>query len=46
MAMKQRKPKIKETPGPKPDVIKLNGNWKVAIKKSLEKQKPPEGWPK
>jgi hypothetical protein len=34
------------TPGPKPEVLKLEGNWKDAIKKSLEKKKPAEGWPK
>jgi hypothetical protein len=27
-------------------VLKLLGNWKDAIKKSLEKKKPAEGWPK
>jgi hypothetical protein len=34
------------TPGPKPDVLKLKGNWKDAVKKSLQKKKPAEGWPK
>jgi hypothetical protein len=46
MATKQRKPKMKEAPGPKPDVLKLDGNWKAAIKKSLEKKRPAGGWPK
>jgi hypothetical protein len=32
-------------PGPKPAVLKLHGNWKTLLKKSLKK-KPPEGWPK
>ncbi len=32
--------------GPKPAVLKLHGNWQAAIKKSLKKRKPPEGWPK
>ncbi len=32
--------------GPKPDMLKLSGNWKQAVKKSLQKQKPAEGWPK
>jgi len=40
------KKKPRTTPGPKPDVLKLLGNWKDAIKKSLEKKKPAEGWPK
>jgi hypothetical protein len=33
-------------PGPKPQVLKLHGNWQSLIKKSLQKKKPPEGWPK
>ncbi len=32
--------------GPKPDHLKVEGNWKEAVKKSLTKKKPPEGWPK
>jgi hypothetical protein len=42
------KPKSARKPakrGPKPDVLKLEGNWKDAVKKSLSKKKPPEGWP-
>jgi hypothetical protein len=38
--------KAATVPGPKPDVLKLRGNWKDAIKKSLEKKKPVTGWPK
>ncbi|HXJ93844.1 MAG TPA: hypothetical protein VMT20_13420 [Terriglobia bacterium] len=33
-------------PGPKPERLKIEGNWRDAIKKSLAKKKPPEGWPK
>jgi len=40
----------KKTPasprGPKPDLLKLEGDWKTAVKKSLEKKKPVTGWPK
>jgi hypothetical protein len=36
----------KATPGPKADRLKLKGNWKDLVKKSLSKKKPPEGWPK
>lgn len=32
--------------GPKADVLKLSGRWRDAVKQSLQKQKPPEGWPK
>jgi len=41
---KSRKPR--SAPGPKPDVLKLKGRWQDAVKKSLEKKKPVEGWPK
>jgi hypothetical protein len=34
------------TPGPKADRLKIDSNWKEAVKKSLSKKKPPEGWPK
>lgn len=40
------KKKLDHTPGPKPDVLKLEGNWKDAIKKSFAKKKPATGWPK
>jgi hypothetical protein len=32
--------------GPKPDTLKIHGDWHEAMKKSLQKKKPPEGWPK
>jgi len=38
--------KKKATPGPKADRLKLKGNWKDLVKKSLSKKKPPKGWPK
>ena len=43
---KQAKKKTKATPGPKPDVLKIEGDWRAAVKKSLQKKKPVEGWPK
>jgi hypothetical protein len=36
----------KVTPGPKPDILKIDGDWRDAVKKSLEKKKPATGWPK
>ncbi|NOZ11670.1 MAG: hypothetical protein GXP09_11590 [Gammaproteobacteria bacterium] len=37
----------KQTPGPKPDRLKLdNIYWTDAIDKALEKKRPEEGWPK
>jgi hypothetical protein len=32
--------------GPKPDVLKIRGRWQDAMKRSLQKKKPAEGWPK
>jgi hypothetical protein len=47
MKKPKRPPKKQQTPpGPKPDLLKIDGDWKDAMKKSLEKKKPPEGWPK
>jgi hypothetical protein len=44
---KQKSSKKKKlTPGPKPDVLKIDEDWQDAIKKSLQKKKPSEGWPK
>lgn len=37
----------KKTPrGPKPDTLKIKGKWQDAVKKSLSKKKPLQGWPK
>jgi hypothetical protein len=42
------KPKVKTklVTGRKPERLKFHGNWKSAIKKSLQKKKPVGGWPK
>ena len=32
--------------GPKSERLKIEGDWRAAIKRSLLKKKPPEGWPK
>jgi hypothetical protein len=36
----------REKPGPKPEILRINGDWKSAIKQSLAKKKPAKGWPK
>lgn len=36
----------KATRGPKPETLKIEGKWQDAVKKSLSKKKPAEGWPK
>lgn len=46
MKAKPKSKKKSAARGPKPAVLKLEGNWRDAVKKSLEKKKPPEGWPK
>jgi hypothetical protein len=46
-APKLKKPKKnRATPGPKPDALKIEGDWRDAVKKSLSKKKPAAGWPK
>jgi len=42
---KKRQRKPKETPGPKPDMLKIEGDWRDAVKQSLKKKKPAQGWP-
>ena len=32
--------------GPKPDMLKIQGKWQDAVRKSLSKKKPAEGWPR
>ena len=32
--------------GPKPDLLKIEGDWQDAVKTSLTKKKPAAGWPK
>ena len=43
---KKKSSRPKSSPGPKPDRLKVKGPWQDAVKKSLKKKKPPEGWPK
>jgi hypothetical protein len=43
MKMKTKK---KGKTGPKPEVIKVDGDWRDAVKQSLTKKKPANGWPK
>jgi len=43
---KKKPSRPQSRPGPKPDVLKLKGRWQDAVKQSLQKKKPAEGWPK
>jgi len=46
MAKKPAKKPSKSNPGPKPDALKIEGNWEGAVKKSLaKKKKRATGWP-
>jgi hypothetical protein len=40
------KKKVKKTPGPKPEIIKIEGDWRLAVERSLQVKKPAQGWPK
>lgn len=31
--------------GPKPETLKLKGDWKELVKKALGKERPEGGWP-
>jgi hypothetical protein len=41
----KQKKKPHKAPGPKPEVLKIEDNWKEAIKKRLRKKYPEAGWP-
>jgi hypothetical protein len=45
MAIKMKKSakKAKAKPGPKAEVLKLEGNWKDNIRKSMQTAKPAKG---
>jgi hypothetical protein len=32
--------------GPKEERLKIEGDWKDAMKQALAKKRPPSGWPK
>jgi len=36
----------KQSTGPRPDTLKLEGAWQDAMNKAIKKEKPKEGWPK
>jgi len=38
--------KKKAKPGPKAEVLKLEGDWRDNIRKSFQAKKPVTGWPK
>ena len=36
----------RKVPGPKPEVLTIDGKWQDAVKKTFGKKKPVNGWPK
>ena len=38
--------KARKPPGPAPEVLKIDGDWKDAMKKLISKKRPEGGWPK
>jgi hypothetical protein len=46
MPKEGKPPKSPAARGPKPATLKIRGSWQSAMKKSLTKKKPFEGWPK
>jgi hypothetical protein len=37
--------KKKDKPGPKPDHVRIEGDWEKAVGDALKKKRPKEGWP-
>jgi hypothetical protein len=46
MPKETKAPKQSITRGPKPEVLTIPGKWEDAVKTSLSKKKPVNGWPK
>jgi hypothetical protein len=49
--MTKTKPETKSSPprtakGPEPERLKINGNWKAAVRMAMQKPKPLGGWPR
>jgi hypothetical protein len=38
--------KINKKRGPKTELLKIDGDWQVAVNNALKKKRPKEGWPK
>jgi hypothetical protein len=42
----KRNNKQRKSPGPVPEVLKIEGDWKDAMRKLISKKRPVGGWPK
>jgi hypothetical protein len=45
MNKKAANPK-RRNPGPTPEILKIEGDWKDAMRKMISKKRPGGGWPK
>lgn len=41
-----KKAKERKRPGPKAERLAIEGDWRDAVRKALEVDRPPGGWPK
>lgn len=46
MAKKKQRSLKKQEPGPKPETLKIEGDWQDAMGKAMQKNRPAQGWPK
>ena len=46
MANIRKGAKPRKLPGPAPEVLKIEGDWKDAMRKLISKKRPEGGWPK
>jgi hypothetical protein len=44
--MTKKRTTTKKSHGPAPEVLKIEGNWKDAMRKLISKKRPAGGWPK
>jgi len=44
--MPKRTKKSRKPSGPQPEILKIEGNWKDAMRKLISKKRPEGGWPK
>lgn len=42
----KKKPTPAKKRGPKEERLIIEGDWKDAMKRALQKKRPPSGWPK
>jgi hypothetical protein len=43
---KTRREQSRKPPGPAPEVLKIEGDWKDPMRKLISKKRPVGGWPK